>query len=131
MAKDKDKLLFSLTKKDFTLRPFKGSGSGGQKRNKTLSCIEIIHEDSGASAIGSDQRSFQQNKKVAFKRLISTEEFKKWHKFKCAEAMGLVISKEEQLKQWLKEDNFVIEIKKDGRWCKVNTDYFIEKLEIF
>jgi protein subunit release factor B len=40
-------LIYSLTKKDFIVRTFRGSGPGGQKRNKTSSGVEIVHPSSG------------------------------------------------------------------------------------
>ena len=43
-------LIMSLSKDkgDFVVTPFKGSGKGGQKRNKTMSACRITHPASGA-----------------------------------------------------------------------------------
>jgi len=43
----KKELLFSLTKKDFKVETFRGSGAGGQHRNKTDSAVRIKHPASG------------------------------------------------------------------------------------
>lgn len=67
-------LLFRLTKKDFIVEPFRGEGKGGQKCNKTLSCCRIRHPASGAEGIGTEQRSFPQNKRKAFERLTETDD---------------------------------------------------------
>ena len=81
----KKELLFSVTKKDLIIEPYKGSGKGGQHRNKTMSCVRITHPDSGASAIGTEHREQSRNKKAAFRRLIETDKFKAWHRKKVAE----------------------------------------------
>jgi peptide chain release factor 1 len=77
-------LLFSVTKKDFIVEPYKGSGKGGQHRNKTMSCVKIKHLESGAEAIGTEHREQSKNKKLAFKRIIETKEFKTWLKLKTS-----------------------------------------------
>ena len=41
--------VLTLTKKDFTIRWFSGSGGGGQHRNKSSNCCEITHIESGIS----------------------------------------------------------------------------------
>ena len=89
--------LFSLTKKDFIVQPFKGSGPGGQHRNKNATAIRIIHPDSGAVGESQKHKSQLQNKKEAFKNLVNTAEFKKWHRIKVAE---LLRDKEQQKKEW-------------------------------
>lgn len=84
IAMDKE-LLFSVTKKDLIIEPYKGSGKGGQHRNKTMSCVRIKHPESGAEGIGTEHREQEKNKKLAFKRLTQTDKFKKWCKIKAAQ----------------------------------------------
>ena len=74
MNKNKE-LLFSITKKDFIIEPYKGRGNGGQKRNKTMSCVRIRHPESGAEAIGTEHREQKRNRDAAFNRLIKTKKF--------------------------------------------------------
>lgn len=93
MKTEKSKeLLFSLSKKngDFVVQPFKGSGKGGQKRNKTMSACRISHPESGAVSECQEQRSFEQNKKKAFERLLKTSIFKNWHKILVAKQLGII-----------------------------------------
>lgn len=84
----KRQLLFSLTEKDFIFKEKRGSGKGGQKRNKTSSAIQCFHEPSGAMGESEDSRSQSQNKKMAFKRMTDTKEFKSWLKLKTEAALG-------------------------------------------
>jgi hypothetical protein len=55
--------------RDCRWEAFRGSGPGGQKRNKTSSAIRLTHEPTGLSATASDSRSQSQNKSAALKRL--------------------------------------------------------------
>lgn len=70
------------------MQVFKGSGNGGQKKQKTSSGVRLIHHESGARAEASDNRSQYQNKKSAFLKLIETKEFKVWHRCETARRMG-------------------------------------------
>ncbi len=81
-------LLFSLTKKDFTIQTFRFGGKGGQNQNKVETGVRIIHSASGAIGESREYRTLGQNKKAAFLRLTQTKKFKLWHKIKCAEMMG-------------------------------------------
>jgi hypothetical protein len=47
----------------------RGSGPGGQKRNKTSNAIRLTHLSSGISAVASDSRSQLENKIHALRRL--------------------------------------------------------------
>jgi protein subunit release factor B len=71
LNKEKE-LLFSLSKSkgDFIVQPFIGSGKGGQNRNKVMTACRIIHPESGAISECQEERSFEQNKKKAFERLM-------------------------------------------------------------
>ncbi|KKL85670.1 hypothetical protein LCGC14_1952380 [marine sediment metagenome] len=80
-------LLFRLTKKDFKIEHIRGSGPGGQHRNKSHTGVRITHPASGASASATDSKSQKTNRKNAFRRLVETNRFKKWHRVECARHM--------------------------------------------
>src|SRR3954452_11885492 len=48
---------------------FRGSGPGGQKRNKTSSSVRLTHAPTGISVIAGESRSQVENKARAIKRL--------------------------------------------------------------
>ena len=66
------KLLFSVTANDCEWSYTKGSGAGGQKRNKTSSAVHCKHIASGATGYSENTRSQRQNKESAFKRELYT-----------------------------------------------------------
>lgn len=82
---DRD-LILSLRKSDFIVTPFRGSGPGGQHRNKTATAIRIIHPASGARAEAQEHKSQDQNRKEAWKRLRNTNTFQTWLRKAIAEA---------------------------------------------
>lgn len=90
----KRQLLFSLTEKDFVFKAKRGSGAGGQKRNKTSSAMQCFHPPSKAMGEAEDHREQSKNKRLAFKRCCETLEFKTWLKLKTDAAMGNVIIEE-------------------------------------
>ncbi|KAJ2354916.1 hypothetical protein IWW50_003636 [Coemansia erecta] len=64
------------TKKPITLhlsdideKHVRGWGNGGQKLNKTSSCVQLTHRPTGTQVTCQDTRSLQQNRKIAMKRL--------------------------------------------------------------
>ncbi len=71
-------LLFSITKKDFKIDWFSGTGAGGQHRNKHQNCCRMTHPDSGAKATGQESRSQKENLRNAFNRLVKGAKFKIW-----------------------------------------------------
>ncbi len=114
MAKE---LLFSLTKNDFIVQPFKGSGAGGQHRNKNATAIRIIHPDSGVKVECQEHKSQMQNKKAAFKRLTEHPDFKQWHRIKVAEVFHGKQQNEKKLEEWMHPRNFKVEVKNEqGQW---------------
>lgn len=81
-------LLFSVTAKDCRWDYFRGSGKGGQKRNKTSSGVRCTHIASGAVGKSDDTRSQHKNKETAFVRMAETDKFKAWHKLEVARQLG-------------------------------------------
>jgi protein subunit release factor B len=112
------KLLFSLSKDkgDFRVQPYKGTGNGGQKKNKTVSACRIYHDASGAVAQSEEERSFFQNRKIAFKRLLNTEKFKQWYKIETAKKLGRFVDIEEYVEDQIQSENIKVEMKVNGKW---------------
>lgn len=114
-------LIYRLTKKDFILKPFKGSGPGGQHRNKNSTAIRITHPDSGAVGECSEHKSQLQNKKVAFRRLVDSKKFKIWHTRKVYE-FDKKKSIEQEVDEMMKPEFIKVEVKdENGRWCDEET----------
>lgn len=113
-------LLYTLSKAkgDFIVQPFKGSGKGGQKRNKTMSCARIIHPASGAVSECQEERSFEQNKKKAFRRLIQSEKFQQWHGLESARRMGLIANIEDEVNREM--EKVKVEVFRDGKWQEIS-----------
>jgi protein subunit release factor A len=58
-----------LTKKDFKIEWYSGTGAGGQHRNKHMNCCRITHIETGIMCQGTESRSRETNKQKAFERL--------------------------------------------------------------
>ena len=109
-------LLFSLSKdkKDFIVQPFKGSGKGGQKRNKTMSACRIIHPASGAVSECQEERSFEQNKQRAFDRLLNKKKFLAWLELEKCRATGMLSNVEKRVEEEMRDSNLLIEVKDEN-----------------
>lgn len=111
------KLVLSVSLKDCDVETKRGSGAGGQNRNKRDTAVKIIHRASGAIGESQEERSQLQNKRTAFKRMAQTPKFQAWLK----RQMGHVTLAEIQVSEEMRPRNIRIEIKdKDGEW--VETD---------
>ena len=114
----KKELLFSLTKKDFTVQTFRGSGPGGQHRNTTDSAVRIIHKASGAKGESKTEKSQHTNKKLAFQRLFKTAKWEVWlnrtvHEITSGKTL------EQRVEETVIPKNLKIEVKNEnGKWCK-------------
>jgi protein subunit release factor A len=62
-------LVFHAEAKDFRVDTYRGTGPGGQHRNKTDSCVRITHLESGLVASCCQHRSQTRNKREAFRKL--------------------------------------------------------------
>lgn len=58
-----------LSPKDVTVQTFRGSGPGGQHRNKVETAVRLIHKQSGIIVTATDAKSQLQNKKKAWIKL--------------------------------------------------------------
>jgi len=115
MKKNKE-LLFSLTKKDFDLHWFSGTGAGGQGRNKLQNSLRLTHRASGASATGQSNKSRIANQKEAFKGILNHPKFKMWYSQKVMESLSKETI-EEKVEKMMESKNLRIEGKDDkGRW---------------
>lgn len=88
MTKKNRQLLFSVKKNDLIFQFFRGSGAGGQHRNKKDTACRCIHKESGAIGTASEFKSQHQNKKTAFTRMARSDTFQKWAKLQAARLSG-------------------------------------------
>ena len=115
---NKRELLFSVSIDDCEVQAFRGSGPGGQKRNKTSSAIRVIHHPSGARGEAREAREQHINKRNAFLRMVETKEFKVWHKLTTVRLCGQP-SIEKLVDEAMKPENIKLEIKDDnGTWTQ-------------
>ncbi len=110
-----------VTAKDCDISYFKGSGNGGQNKQKTSSGCQIIHRESGAIGRCSETRSQFDNKKTAFIRLTETPKFKFWLNKKLYELQNQETI-EETVEKMMRSDNLLVEVLKDGKWIKENVE---------
>ena len=98
------------------MQPYRGSGAGGQKRNKTSSAIRLVHRASGAVGQCENFREQSKNKAEAFKRMSQTKEFQNWMRVEAARASGeldqIIKKVEEKISSVLNinKDNVVVSI---------------------
>ncbi len=59
----------NVSKKDLRIEYFRGSGKGGQNRNKRDTACRITHKETGLKATAEEHKSQPQNRKAAFRRL--------------------------------------------------------------
>lgn len=109
-------LLYSITKKDFKITWFSGSGAGGQYRNKHQNCVRLCHQESDVIVTGQSNRERSSNLKEAFHNLLNNGKFKAWHNRKINEILsGKTL--EEKVDEMIQDKNLKIEGKdENNRW---------------
>jgi len=106
--------IISITAKDCNFDYFRGSGTGGQHRNKTSSAVRCTHVPSGAVGKSEDTRSQHQNKKLAFKRMAQTKLFQNWVRIQSLITLGKLKYIDDDINN---EKNLLIEVKdENGNW---------------
>ena len=112
-------ILFSLTAKDFDWEYTKGSGPGGQNRNKRETAVKCIHRPSGAVGQSCEERSQRQNREKAFERMAATDKFKSWHKRESARLLGILDDFDKELERKYDPTKILVEVKDEaGKWVK-------------
>ena len=102
-------LLFSVTREHLDFQFFRGSGNGGQKRNKTSSCCRVIHRPSGAVGECREERMQSQNRKIAFRRMAETKKFQMWLRMTAADKILGRECVEREVDKMMDEKNLKIE----------------------
>lgn len=110
--------LFTITAKDCEWSYTRGSGNGGQKKNKTSSAVHCIHRPSGAHGYSEASRSQADNKKDAFQKMYESSEFQKWLNIEFMKRSGEMDEIERQVEKELTKVK--TEIKIDGKWTEVS-----------
>lgn len=109
-------LLFSLTKKDFEVTWFSGTGCGGQYRNKHQNCCRIKHIETGIIGTGQSNRDRIANQKEAFNSLYSNPRFQAWLNTRISESL---LDKKEIVRKVDKAmQNIKIEVQENGKWVE-------------
>ena len=112
----KRELLFSVNKSDCRWDYYRGSGKGGQKRNKTSNCVRCTHEPSGAVGKSEEGRSQKQNRKKAFRRMAESEEFKRWVQIEASKKCGETAEINKAIDKEMRDVK--CELRIDGKWVE-------------
>jgi protein subunit release factor A len=94
------KKIISVTAADCKWDVFRGSGDGGQKKQKTSSGVRCTHEPSGAVGKATDSREQSQNRKTAFERMAATAEFQIWLQLEIDQKFGKVTTEVFEDGEW-------------------------------
>ena len=111
------KPLFSVTRDDCEWSYTKGTGAGGQKKNKTSSAVHCHHRPSGAHGYSEASRSQHDNKISAFMKMAETKEFLEWHRKESMIRSGVMQEIDSYVERELR--NIKIEVMNDGKWMQV------------
>lgn len=109
-----------MTSKDFDEKHIRGSGPGGQHRNKTSTGIRLTHRASGAVAEATEHKSQEQNRREAWKRIRQTPEWERWFRDMVLTTMGRP-SIQQRVDAAMKPENIITQVL-DGksRWVTID-----------
>ena len=123
------KPLFSITARDCEWSYTRGTGNGGQKKNKTSSAVHCKHTASGAYGYSEATRSQLDNRRDAFRKMTDTPEFQRWVKLEYMRRTGELMEIERKVEQELTKVK--TEIKIDGKWTQVRLDQLVDDPDNF
>ena len=114
----------TVSRKDLIVEWSRGSGNGGQKKQKTSSKCRIYHPASGAEGIAEDNRSAEQNKKLALERLANSKKFTIWCKMQLGAMEEGYRNLESKVDSLMEEKNITTELGVD---CQPGEDHCDKK----
>lgn len=126
--KDKQ-LLFSVTANDCDWSYTRGTGNGGQKKNKTSSAVHCSHRPSGAHGYSEASRSQLDNRRDAFRKMTESTEFQRWLKIETMRRNGEMAEIERRVEEDLRKVK--TEIRVDGRWTEVSVNQLVDDPDDF
>lgn len=126
--KDKQ-LLFSVTANDCDWSYTRGTGNGGQKKNKTSSAVHCSHRPSGAHGYSEASRSQLDNRRDAFRKMTESTEFQRWLKIETMRRNGEMAEIERKVEEDLRKVK--TEIRVDGRWTEVSVNQLVDDPDDF
>jgi protein subunit release factor B len=109
-------ILFRVTANDCDWTYARGTGPGGQKRNKTETKVRCVHRASGAVGESDETRSQHDNKRIAFRKMAESKEFKVWHKLETAKRLGSLIDINEKVDCEMRDLNLRVECRENDKW---------------
>ena len=114
----KKELLFSITKKDFDIDYFSGTGAGGQHRNKHQNCVRLRHKESDTMSTGQSNRDRKSNMREAIKGILEDIKFKLWLNNKINEIIeGKTI--DQKVDEMMNPVNIKVEMKDKNKWVEL------------
>lgn len=114
----KRELVFSVTAADCNWSYTRGTGNGGQKKNKTNSAVHCTHRASGAAGYAEDHRSQHQNRSLAFERMCKTAKFETWRHMEFMKRTGQEAVIQDNVERQMKQIR--VEIKDEGLWKEID-----------
>jgi len=130
MEPQQRQLLFSVTRDDCEWSYTRGTGAGGQKRNKTSSAVHCHHRPSGAHGYSESSRSQLENRRDAFVKMVNTPEFRAWNRMEAMRRMGVLADIDAHVAREMAL-NTRIEVRVDGRWREVKESQLVDDPEDF
>lgn len=111
--------IVSVTAADCKFDYIRGTGSGGQKKNKTNSAVRCTHKDSRAVGYCESSRKQSDNKKTAFQRMAETKKFRDWLHIEVSRRTGELAEIEREVQRQM---NLIrVEVKDErGLWTEVD-----------
>lgn len=121
--------LFSVTARDCEWSYTRGTGNGGQKKNKTSSAVHCTHLPSGAHGYSEASRSQGDNRRDAFEKMANTDKFQQWLKLEFMRRTGEMLAIEQAVEREMARVK--TEIRIDGRWTEVRPDQLVDDPDNF